>query len=213
VTEATTLGIDLGIKHFATFSDGTKIDNLKPLKRGLKKLQVLQRRASRKMKGSENRKKANFSVALLHEKIANTRKDFLHKLTYQLTHENQVSALIIEDLNVAGMLKNHCLARSIADVSWSKFNEYLTYKCDWYGKNLLRIGRFEPSSKMCSSCGAINQYLTLGDRLWTCSMCNTTHDRDVNAAKNIKNMGLQNQNFIGQGLAVEPTELLIQRER
>ena len=165
------------------------------------------------MRGSENRRKANFKVAKIHEKIANIRKDFLHKLTYQLTHENQVSTLIIEDLNVAGMMKNHKLARSIADVSWSKFNELLTYKCEWYGKNLLRIGRFEPSSKMCSICGHIKQDLTLDDRVWTCVKCKSTHDRDVNAAKNIKNMGLHNQNFIGQGLAVEPTELLIQRER
>jgi len=209
VTELTALGIDVGIKHFATFSDSRKIENPKCLRNKTKRLACLQRRTSKKQKGSVNRYKASFRVAKLHEKINNQRQDFLHKITYQLTHENQVNSLVIEDLNVSGMMKNHRLARSIADVSWGKFRELLTYKTEWYGKNLLLIGRFDPSSKLCSVCGNIKQDLTLDDRVWTCSNCNTQHDRDINAAQNIKKLGLHKHNFVysGQVLSEEPVEL------
>jgi putative transposase len=120
-----------------------------------------------------------------------------------------VSSLVIEDLNVSGMMKNHRLARAIQDVSWSKFRELLTYKTEWYGKNLLTIGRFDPSSKLCSVCGTIKQDLTLDDRIWTCASCNTEHDRDINAAQNIKKIGLHKHNFVysGQVLSVEPVEM------
>lgn len=185
----TTIGIDLGIKTFATISDGRKIDNPKFLKTSLGKLKKQQRKLSHKVKGSNNSNKQRLKVALMHEKITNQRSDFLHKLTTQLTHENQVESIAIEDLAVKNMVKNHCLAQAISDVAWGQAIQQLTYKCDWYGKNLLTIGRFEPSSKMCS-CGKVNSELTLADRVWTCKNCNTTHDRDILASQNIKRFAL-----------------------
>ena len=149
------------------------------------KLKYVQRKYS-KYKGKRTKNR----LAKLHEKVANQRKDFLHKESFKLVSENQTIA--IEDLNVKGMMKNHCLAKSISDVGWSMFTTMLEYKCEWYGVNLLKIGRFEPSSKTCSNCGAVNKELTLKDREWTCVKCNTEHDRDVNAAMNIKNFALRN---------------------
>jgi len=206
IEEKTSIGIDLGIKDFAIFSTGEKIANQKNLKQLLPRLKVLQRRASKKKIGSNNRKKANLKVALIHEKIANRRKDFLNKLSHRLTHDNQVNTLCLETLNVAGMMKNHCLAQAISDASWSKFNEQLEYKTEWYGKNLLRIGRFQPSSKICS-CGYIKNDLTLSDREWTCPKCNIKHDRDILAANNIKRFALQEQNLVYTGLG-KPDELV-----
>ena len=191
----TTIGIDVGIKDFATMSDGTKVSNQKFLKNSIIRLKILQQRLSRKKKGSKNRNKARQKVALQHEKIANQRKDFLHKLTIMLVRENQ--AIAVETLNISGMMKNHCLAQAISDVSWSEFFRQLEYKCEWYGKTLLRVGRFEPSSKICSVCGSINDDLKLSDRECTCKDCGTTHDRDINAAINIKKFALQDQNLIG----------------
>ncbi len=209
IEEQTAIGIDLGIKDFAILSTGEKIENQKNLAKLMPRLKVLQKRASRKQKGSNNRKKANLRLALLHEKITNRRNDFLHKLSHRLTHDNQVNTLCLETLNVEGMIKNHKLAQAISDVSWSKFNDYLEYKTEWYGKNLIRIGRFEPSSKICSVCGSINNELKLSDREWTCKSCNTHHDRDYNAAKNILKFALQQQNLVytGQGMPVESVEL------
>lgn len=189
ITEKTTIGIDLGIKHFATISDGRKIENPKYLKQSEKKLKRQQRWLSRKVRGSNNWKKQVKKVALIHEKISNQRSDFLHKLTSQLTHENQVKSIAIEDLNVNGLLKNHYLAKEISDTSWREFRRQLEYKCDWYGKNLLIIGRFEASSKTCS-CGYINQELKLSDREWICPQCKTKHDRDLLASQNIKKFAL-----------------------
>jgi putative transposase len=191
----TTIGIDVGIKHFATLSDGSKIDNPRFLKSSLQRLKVLQRRYSKTKKGSKNRDKARLKVALQHEKIANQRNDFLHKLTTKLVSDNQ--AIAIETLNVAGMMKNHCLAQAISDVSWGEFFRQLDYKSERYGKTLLRIGRFEPSSKICNVCGSINHDLKLSDREWTCVGCGALHDRDVNASINIKKFALQTQNLIG----------------
>jgi len=201
-----TMGLDVGIKDYVTMSDGTKIDNPKFLKNSIQRLKVLQMRMSKTKKGSNNRDKARQKVALQHEKITNQRKDFLQKLTTKLVRENQ--AIAIETLNVAGMMKNHCLAQAIGDVSWSEFFRQLEYKCEWYGKTLLRIGRFEPSSKICNVCGSINRDLKLSDREWTCVGCGTLHDRDVNASINIKKFALQDQNLIGVvapgGTGVEP---------
>jgi putative transposase len=199
VNEKTAIGIDLGIKTFITISDGRKIDNPKTLYVFEKKLAREQKRLSRKKKGSNNKDKQRIKVARIHEKITSIRKDFVHKLSYQLTHEKQVKSIVLENLNVNGMLKNHCLAKAIADCSWSKFVELLIYKCDWYGVNLLKIGRFEPSSKLCSKCGIINNELTLDDREWTCSNCGSKLDRDINAAINIKRFGLNPK--IRQGLS------------
>ena len=164
-----------------------------------KKLKKKQRQLSKKKKGSSNRRKASVRYAKLHEKIRNKKIDFLHKFTHKLTHNNQVRTIVLEDLNVAGMVRNHKLAKSISDASWSTFITFLTYKCKWNGVNLLFIGRFEPSSKLCSVCGGINEHLTLKDRHWICEQCNNEHDRDINAAINIKNFALIKQN-IGQEL-------------
>lgn len=190
ISGKTTIGIDLGVKTFATISDSRKIDNPKILKRFEEKLAREQKRLSKKKKGSNNRNKQRIKVARIHEKVVNIRKDFIHKLSYQLTHEDQVKSIVLETLDINGMLKNHHLAKAIADVNWNKFIELLAYKCDWYGINLLKIGRFEPSSKLCSNCGMDNNGLTLDDRNWICSNCGSKLDRDINAAINIKRFGL-----------------------
>lgn len=199
------IGIDLGIKTFATMSSGEIIENPRHLKENLRKLKVLQKRASKKQIGSSNRYKANKKVAVHHERISNRRNDFLHKLTTRLIRENQTIAL--ESLRVSNMMKNHNLAQAISDVSWSEFNKMINYKSDWYGVNILRIGTFEPSSKMCS-CGVINKDLKLSDRVWTCGSCDTTHDRDELASQNILRFAFQsNKNKkSGQELPVEPVE-------
>lgn len=197
IKEETAIGIDLGIKDFAITSSGDKFENPKNLRKNLRKLKKLQKRASKKQKGSENRRKENLKVALLHEKISNARNDFLHKLSTKLISENQT--ICLEDLSVENMIKNHKLALSIQDCSWSKFNQYLEYKAEWNGNNIIRIGRFEPSSKMCSNCGKINNELTLRNRTWTCSKCGSFHDRDINAGKNILDFGLHENNLIGAG--------------
>lgn len=191
IIEKSTIGIDLGLKHFAILSNGVKIENNKFLIKVLKELRVEQRSLSRKKIGSNRRQAQKLKVAKLYEKVTNQRKDFLHKLSTQII--NEYDSVAIENLNVAGMIKNPKLAKHIADVSWSTFVEMLKYKSEWQGKNILQIGRFEPSSKMCS-CGKINNELKLSQREWTCNHCNTTHDRDILASNNIKKFGLgQNQ--------------------
>ena len=180
------LGIDVGLKDFATLSDGTKIPNPKKYRSSLKRLKKLQRSLSHKKKGSSNRAKARKKLALLHEKISNQRSDFLHKATHTICCKNHEQTICVEDLSVKNMLKNHYLAMSISDAGWGEFFRQLKYKCSWYGKNLLTIGRFEPSSKTCSNCGWVKTDLSLKDREWTCSCCNNNLDRDINAARNIK---------------------------
>ena len=204
----TTVGIDVGLTDFATFSTGEKIPNPRYLKNSLQRLKVLQRRVSRKVKGSKNRKKAVQTLAKRHERVANQRNDFLHNLSFRVVSENQ--AIAVESLNVTGMQKNHTLARSISDVSWSTFFTMLEYKCQKYGKTLLKIGRFDPSSKICHCCGYMNRDLKLSDRKWICPDCNTVHDRDINAAINIKKFALQDQNLVwvsGVERAEEPVDL------
>ena len=185
----TAIGIDLGLKDFVALSNGEKITGPKVLRNHLKQLAKHQRQVSKKVKGSKNRQKAKHKVASLHEKIANVRKDFLQKLSTKLIRENQT--ICLEDLNVAGMVRNHCLALSISDAGWGQFGEMLKYKARWNGNNLLTIGCFEPSSKMCHNCGYINHQLTLADRTWVCPQCIMEHDRDVNAAINIKDFAMQ----------------------
>jgi putative transposase len=185
-----TLGIDLGLRHFATLSNEIKIENPKYLQKSLKKLQKLNKRHSKKKLGSNNRKKHRIKLAKIYQKISNQRSDFLHKLTYKLTHDNQVNSLVIEDLAISNMIQNNHLSRSIQDVSWGEFRRQLEYKSKWYGINFITIGRFDPSSKLCSNCGIINQNFTLNDRTWTCE-CGKIHDRDINAAINIKNFGVE----------------------
>jgi len=193
--ENSTVGVDVGIKDFAILSNGEKIDNPKYLKNSMQRLKVLQKRLSKKQKGSKNREKAKLAVAKLHERISNQRNDFQHKLSFKMISENQ--AIALETLNVNGMLKNHCLAQHIGDASWSSFVTKLEYKAEWYGKTILRIGQFEPSTKICSVCGHYNNELTLADREWDCPDCKSKHDRDINAAINIKKFALDKQNLIG----------------
>jgi putative transposase len=212
IAEKSTIGIDLGLKHFATLSNGTKIENPKPLKRFLKKLKKQQRQLSKKIKGSNNRNRQRIKVAKTHEKITNCRKDFHHKLSHKLTHDNQVKTICMETLSTKDMMKNKDVDerdeyrflekmrhQQISDVGWNSFTNILKYKCDWYGKNFIQIGRYEPSSKLCS-CGYINHSLTLKDREWTCPACKITHDRDILAANNIKFIGLEQPESKASGL-------------
>ena len=187
VNPATAVGLDLGIKTFLVTSSGEEFENQKFLSRNLKRLRVEQRSLARKQKGSASRDKQRLVIAKLHEKIANQRKDYLHKISTKLV--NQYDTICMEDLNVKGMIRNHCLARAIGEQGWSDFKRICVYKCQTYGKHFIQIGRFEPSSKMCSVCGSTNHQLTLEDRQWTCHSCSTVHDRDVNAAINIKDFG------------------------
>jgi len=188
VKENNSIGIDLGIKDFCILSNGIKVNNPKYLRCNMNRIRYLQSKQNHYKKGGSNRKRYNLKIAKIFDKISNRRNDFLHKLSTKIVSENQT--IILEDLNVKGMMKNHKLAQAIGDVSWSKFVEYLKYKCEWYGKNFLQIGRFEPSSKTCNICGEINKELTLKDRKWTCP-CGASLDRDINAALNIKNFGLK----------------------
>lgn len=183
------VGIDLGIKDFAILSTGEKIDNPKYYQKYECKLKKQQRKLSGKQKGSKNRNKQRIKVSKLHEKIYNTRLDFLHKLSTKLIKENNI--ICIEDLNIKGMVKNHKLAKSISDASWSEFKRQLIYKCLWNDRLLSIIDQYFPSSKLCNCCGFKNESLILDIREWKCENCGETHDRDINAAINIKNEGLR----------------------
>ena len=187
----TALGIDLGIKSLAVCSDGRTFDNPKNLQHSLDRLALLQKRLSRKQKGSANRNKARIRVARLQEHIANCRKDNLHKITHVLTHDSQVRTLCMENLNVKGMQSNHHLAQAVGDASFGMFLTMLEYKCRWSGVNLVKIDRFAPSSKTCGQCGYVYKGLKLSERSWICPECGTHHDRDFNAACNIKEFGLK----------------------
>lgn len=184
----TSVGIDVGIKTFAVLSDGTEFENPKYLKNSLQRLKVLQRRVSRKVKGSNNRKKAAKKLAVLHEKITNQRKDFLNKVTDAIT--KRFDTVCIEDLSPKNMVKNHNLAQSISDASWGTFGIFLKYKSEWRGVNVLEIARFYPSSKMHNKCGYINKDLKLNDRQWICAKCGKLVGRDKNAALNILDLGI-----------------------
>lgn len=195
IDESQAVGLDLGIKTFATLSDGTYIDNPKFLKKSLRKLKILSKRHSKKVKGSKNKEKSRLKLALLHEKVTNQRKDFLHKTTKMLV--DNYDTICLETLKAKNMMKNHKLAQALSDISIGTFNTMIDYKSKQQGVNILRIGQFEPSSRLCS-CGVINQNLTLKDRTWTCSSCNTTHDRDVLASNNIKKFAfIKNNNTVG----------------
>ena len=184
------IGIDVGIKEFYTDSNGNVVNNPKHLEKSTKKLIREQRRLSRKIKGSSNRNKQRIKVAKVHEKITNQRNDFLHKFSTMLVRENQT--ICIEDLSVKNMVKNHKLARSINSVSWSKFFEMLEYKSAWYGSTVVRIPTNYPSSQTCGYCGYKNSLVkNLSVRKWECPNCGEYHDRDINAARNILNKGLQ----------------------
>ncbi|QOS58045.1 RNA-guided endonuclease InsQ/TnpB family protein [Thermobifida fusca] len=181
------VGVDAGITALATLSTGEKITNPRHERRDRRKLARAQRALSRKAKGSANREKARRKVARIHARITDRRRDFLHKITTRLVRENQT--VVIEDLTVRNMVKNGRLARAISDASWRGFRSMLEYKCAWYGRELLVVDRWFPSSKLCSACGTLQEKMPLNVRTWQCA-CGAAHDRDVNAARNILAAGL-----------------------
>lgn len=194
VTQATgePIGVDLGIKEMAVCSDGQRFENPKPLRKAQIKLRRLQRELSRRKKGGQNREKTRRKIAHVHQRIANVRRDTLHKATSAIVAKNKPdserpSVIVLEDLNVAGMVKNHCLAQAISDVGFAEFRRQLEYKTVWCGSGLMVADRFFPSSRLCGHCGYINSELKLSDREWTCD-CGAIHDRDLNAAINLKNL-------------------------
>ena len=183
------IGLDVGIKTFYTDSNDNSIPNPKTISKSEKKLVKEQRKLSRMIKGSSNWNKQRIKVARIHEKITNQRNDFLHKESTKLVKENQI--ICIENLNVKGMVRNHKLAKSISDVSWSKFFDMLEYKASFYGTEIIKVPRFYPSSQTCNCCGYQNPHIkNLSIREWECPNCHTKHDRDINASINILNKGL-----------------------
>ena len=193
VTFDTTIGIDMGIKDFAVCSNGDTYENPRHLIKAEQRVRTLQRRLSRKKKGSNRRNRARMILARQHEKVANRRQDYLHKISTKIVRENQ--AIVVEDLNTKGMMKNHRLSKAIGACGWSTFFKMLEYKCERQGKTFIRIGRFDPSSKTCS-CGHVYRGLKLSEREWVCPNCGSVNDRDLLAACNIKRFGLQEQNLL-----------------
>jgi putative transposase len=184
----TAVGIDLGLTTLVTLSTGERITNPRHEKRDRERLARAQQTLARKQKGSNNRDRARIRVARIHARITDRRTDHLHKLTTRLVRENQT--VVIEDLTVRNMIKNHSLARAISDTAWHQLRSMLEYKCDWYGRNLIVVDRWYPSSKLCSTCGHRMGAMPLNIRSWVCPNCGAAHDRDVNAARNILAAGL-----------------------
>ena len=185
----TVIGLDLGIKDFIVDSNRNRYENKHFYKNKEQKLKKLQRQLSKKQNGSNNRNKLKIKLAKVHEKIRNQRLNYLHQITSKIVNENQI--ICIEDLNVNGMMQNHKLAKSIQELSLFEFRRQLEYKCRWYGRQLIIIDRFYPSSKLCHNCGYKNEALNLSDRKWICPVCGEVLDRDINAAKNILQEGLR----------------------
>lgn len=187
--EGKAIGIDLGLTHFAITSDGSKFNNPRWIAKREHNLKAKQKRLSRRQKGSNNRNKTRKQVASVHNKISRCREDFHHKLSRRIVNENQV--IVVEDLAVKNMVKNHCLAKAISQVGWGQFCTMLKYKAEWEGKVYLEVHRFFPSSKTCNVCLSQVTNLPLDARTWQCEKCETKHDRDINAAKNIRDEGLR----------------------
>jgi putative transposase len=183
------VGIDLGIKDFIISSNGDKFENIKVNRNNQQKLKRLNQLLSRKQKGSKNKEKCRIKLSKFNAKLTNIKENYLHAVVNKLLNENQV--IIMEDLNVSGMLKNHKLAKSIQELSLYRFKTILEYKANWYGRDIIQIDRFYPSTKLCNDCGFKNNDLTLEDRQWTCPSCKSKHDRDLNASKNILKEGLK----------------------
>lgn len=182
------IGLDAGISALVTDSDGNTTANPRTINRFRQRMRQAQKALSRKVKGSNNRRKAKVRVARIHARIADIRQNHLHQLSTRLIRENQT--IVVEDLNIRGMVKNHSLARAISDASWSELVRQLSYKAEWYGRKLVKVDRFFPSSKTCSACGHLLDKLPLSVRSWECPSCGATHDRDHNAAQNILAAGL-----------------------
>lgn len=185
-----TVGLDVGLTSFLIDSAGNKTDNPRLLKASLVRLAIEQKKLARKKKGSGSKAKQKRKVSTIHEKVANRRYDFIHQVTAKLADKNHATTFAVEDLNIKGMIRNRKLARAIQDAGWGMFLTTLDYKCRWNGKNLLRIGRFQPSSKLCNCCGYKMESMPLSIREWECPGCHSVNDRDTNAARNIRDMGL-----------------------
>lgn len=210
-TIKTSIGIDVGLTHYATLSDDRKIENPRHLRNAIHRVKVLSRRATRKQKASSNQKKAYYRLALAHERVTNRRNDFLHKLSYRLVNDSQVDLICVEGLAVKNMVQNHKLAQSISDAAWGTFFSFLKYKSEWYGKNYVAIGTFDKSTSECSECHhQLESAIPLMVREWTCPKCNAHHDRDENAAVVIKQKGFmqftESLTNSGKPLPVEPVE-------
>jgi putative transposase len=211
------VGVDLGIKTMAVCSDGQHFENPKALRKTQKKLRRVQRELSRRKKGGSNRDKTRQKLAKVHYRIANIRKDALHKATSAITartkpDSKRPSVVVVEDLNVAGMVKNHRLAQAIVDVGFGEFRRQAEYKTTWAGEQLMVAPRFFASSRLCSVCGLINSELTLADRFWTC-VCGAFHDRDKNAANNLKNLAIgrsPKSHACGENVRPESQALLVE---
>lgn len=200
------LGIDIGLKDFAALSNGDKIKNPKFLKKKLKKLRRFQRNLSKSRKGSKNRNKKRIKLAKQHEKVSNSRSDFLHKISKKIVDNQNYSSFAVESLDIKRMLKNKFLSRQISDSGWGIFFQYLKYKTERDGKNFIKIGQFEPSSKTCSNCGSVFKELTLDIRSWKCECCGTEHDRDINAAINIRNFAFRSISVLREPQKLTPVE-------
>ncbi|MCX5357748.1 transposase [Streptomyces sp. NBC_00124] len=200
------IGIDVGLHHLLTLSSGEKVANPRHERRDRVRLARAQRELSRKAKGSANRDKARRRVAKVHARIADRRRDLLHQVTTRLVRENQT--LVIEDLTVTNMVKNHTLARAISDAGWREFRSMLEYKAAWYGREVIAVDRFFPSTRLCSGCGSVRDRLPLSVRTWTCGTCGTAHDRDVNAANNLLAAGLA-ASVCGAGVRT-PNEMIFE---
>jgi putative transposase len=193
------IGLDLGLTSMVVLSTGESVGNPKYFHKDEKKLAKAQRRLAKKKRGSKNREKARLKVARIHARIADRRRDYQHKLSTRIVRENQV--VCVESLAVKNLVKNHSLAKSISDVGWGEFVRQLEYKARWFGRTLVKIDRWYPSSKRCNHCGHVLDSLTLDERFWTCPACSTLHDRDSNAARNVLAEGLS---VLASGEAVRP---------
>ena len=187
------IGLDLGIKDFIVTSNNTKYSNIKSIRNNENKLKKLHKQLSKKQNNSKNKEKCRIKLAKFHNKLNNKKEYYLHQVVNELLSDNQT--IVIEDLNIKGMLKNHCLAKSIQELSINRFKQILTYKCNWYNRDLIIIDRFFPSSKLCNVCKTKNTELTLNDREWTCNNCHAKHDRDYNASLNIRDEGIRINNI------------------
>jgi putative transposase len=205
------VGCDVGLKEFVTLSDGIVVNNPKHTKKYENKHTKEQRKLSKKQKGSKNKFKQRLKVRKIYNKIRDSRKDFLHKISNSIA--KNYDGICLEDLNIKGMMKNHCLAKSIGDVSWSEFNRQLEYKCKWNFKYYIKIGRFEPTSKTCSNCGNV-QEMPLSKRVFNCPNCGISIDRDLNAAINIRNIGLNTVGHTGiNACGDDSIESLLKQEK